>query len=82
MDRVLPSQLSKAAVSKAEQTTVFERTADVVNRMAGVAFGRGRDGRQPSHGRQVIGQSGQPIFPVADISVSLSVLGISPQPAR
>lgn len=40
MDRVLPSQLSKAAVSKAEQTTVFERTADVVNRMAGVAFGR------------------------------------------
>lgn len=32
--------------------------------------------------RLVVGLSGQPIFPIADISVSLSVLEISPPHAR
>ena len=42
--------------------TGLASTADAVNRKVVVAFGRGRDGRQPSYGRQVIGLSGRRVL--------------------
>ena len=45
----IPTNESGRSVSKAEPTTGLESTADAVNRKAGVALGRSRDGRGVSH---------------------------------